>query len=345
MRHADADLRKRELKADPYTVYRIQDQSYARIAETLAHCPGVGHEAALDVGCGAGFDTFALAAEFDRIIAIEVQRRSLRTARRIAREHQLARVAFRRQDARVPASGGPFDFVFCNAMSHYTPQRAQLVETLVQSAKPDGWLFISEETEGYAPLEIEKAIRVQDNRALRARLRQVMNGIVGFPAFRFFVSGTLEPLLLTCGAEVTRTNTTDWVGLPYLQRTWARRVNETMVVEAIHGDYTDLPDELGQLRDVCKPLLGRQLTRDERFRLLEFAKSEGRLAPFAIFVLIIEAVDPCLSWEKSLIEKVRSRGPTRLQMAQPDWDRVDDLFTQFRDLVAARHHAEMSSQN
>jgi 2-polyprenyl-3-methyl-5-hydroxy-6-metoxy-1,4-benzoquinol methylase len=345
MRYADADLRKRELKADPYTVHRIRDRSYARIAEILAHCSGVGHEAALDVGCGAGFDTFALAAEFDRVIAIEVERRPIRTARRIAREHQLDRIAFRRQDARIPASGGPFDFIYCNAMSHYTPQRGRLVETLVQSLRPDGWLFISEETEGYAPLEIEKAIRERDSRSLRARLRQVMNGVLGVPTFRFFVSGTLEPLLFACGAEVTRTDTTDWVGLPYLQRSWARRVNETMVAETIHDDYTDLLDVLAQLRDVWKPLVGRQLTKDERSQLLEFAKSEARLAPFAIFVLIIEVVDAGLSWETPLIEKIRSRGPTRLQKSQPDWDRVDDLFTQFRNLVAAQDHAEMPSKD
>jgi len=230
-------------------------------------------------------------------------------------------------------------------MSHYTQQRARLVETLVQSAKPNGWLFIGEETEGYAPLEIEKAIGERDNRSLRARLRQVMNGILGFPAFRFFASGTLEPLLFACGAEATWSDTTDWVGLPYFQRTWARRVSETILVDEIHGDYTDLPDELGQLRDVCKPLVGRRLTRDERFRLLEFAESGGRLAPFAIFLLIIEVIDARLSWETSLTEKIRNRTPTRLKGAQPDWERVDDLFTQFRDLVAARHHAEIPSQN
>jgi 2-polyprenyl-3-methyl-5-hydroxy-6-metoxy-1,4-benzoquinol methylase len=345
MRHADADLRNRDLKADRYTVHRIQDRSYTQISEILDHCPGMGHEAALDVGCGAGFDTFALAAEFDRVIAIEVQRRSLRIARRIAREHQLERIAFRRQDARVPASGGPFDLIYCNAMSHYTPQRAQLIKTLVQSAKPNGWLFITEETEGYAPLEIEKAIRARDNRSLRARLRQVMNGVLGFPAFRFFASGTLEPLLSACGAEVTRTNTTDWVGLPYVQRTWARRVDEPMVVEAMHGDYKDLPDELGDLSDVWKALLGRRLTREDRFRLLEFAESKGRLAPFALFALMIDVVDANLPSKTSLVEKVRSRAPSPLQRAQPDWERVDDLFTRFRKIVAARQHAEMSSQN
>jgi SAM-dependent methyltransferase len=343
VRHTDADLRQRELRADSYTVHRIQDQSYERIPEILSHCFSVGHEAALDVGCGAGFDTFALAAEFDRVIAIEVGRRPLRTARRIARDHQVERVAFLRQDARLPASGGPFDFIYSNGMSHYTPQRARLVQTLVQSAKPDGWLFIGEETEGYAPLEIERAIRQRDNRSLRERLRQVINGILGLPGFRFFASGSLESLLVACGAEVTRSDTTDWVGLPYWQRTWARRVDETMEVKTIDGDYTDLPDELGRLRDVCKPLVGRELTSDERVRLLDFAKSEARLAPFAIFVLITEVVDSSLSVETSLMEKVRSRGPTRLQRAQPKWERVDDLFAQFRALVAARQ-AEMPAK-
>jgi SAM-dependent methyltransferase len=336
VRHSDADLRQRELRADSYTVHRIQDQSYERIPEILAHCSSIGHEAALDVGCGAGFDTFALATEFDRVIAIEVQRRPLRTARRIARDHQVGRVAFLRQDARVPASGGPFDFIYSNGMSHYTPQRSRLVQTLVQSAKPDGWLFISEETEGYGPLEIEQAIRHRDNRRLRERLRQVMNGILGFPGLRFFASGSLESLLVACGAEVTRSDTSDWVGLPYWQRTWARRVDETMDVETIRDDYTDLPDELVRLRDVCKPLVGRKLTRDERFGLLDFAKSESRLAPFAIFVLITEVVDASLSVETSLMEKVRSRGPTRLQRAQPNWEHLGDLFAQFRALVAAR---------
>ena len=163
-----------------------------------------------------------------------------------------------------------------------------------------------------------------------------MNGVLGFPGFRFFASGSLESLLFACGAKLTRSDTTDWLGLPYWQRTWARRVAETVEVETIQGDYTHLPDELGRLRDVCKPLVGRKLTKDERFRLLDFAKSEGRLAPFAMFVLIIEAVDASLSSETSLMDRIRRRGPTRLQEAQPKWERVDHLFTQFRELVAAR---------
>src|SRR5438445_3936849 len=275
MRYADADLRKHELPADPYTIHRIQDQSYERIAELLARCSDVGHEAALDVGCGAGFDTFALAGEFDRIIAIEVQRRPLRTARRIAREHQLGRISFRRQDALRPASGGPFDFIYCNGMSHYTPQRARLVETLVQSAKPGGWIFIGEETEGYAPLEIENAIRDQDSRSLRARLRQILNGILGLPEFMFFVSGNLEPLLFACGAEATWSDTTEWMGLPYFQRTLARRANQTMVAAAIQGDYTELPGEIGRLQEICKPVLGRPPPRDQRLQLSDFAEPEA----------------------------------------------------------------------
>ena len=230
-------------------------------------------------------------------------------------------------------------------MSHYTPQRARLVETLVQSAKPGGWIFIGEETEGYAPLEIENAIRDQDSRSLRARLRQILNGILGLPEFRFFVSGNLEPLLFACGAEATWSDTTEWMGLPYFQRTLARRANQTMVAEAIQGDYTELPGEIGRLQEICKPVLGRPLTRDERLRLSDFAESEGRLAPFAIFVLMIEAIDPRLSSRASLIEKIRSRGPTRLKGAQPDWEHVEELFTRFRDLVAARHHAGIPLQN
>jgi 2-polyprenyl-3-methyl-5-hydroxy-6-metoxy-1,4-benzoquinol methylase len=334
MRYPEADLRAHISRADPYTRRRILE-SYSQIDEVLAIASPDRHEAALDVGCGAGYETFALAGEFDRVIAIDVSRRALRTARGLARRFRLERIHFRRRNALAPARSGPFDFVYCNVMSHGTRSRCELVRRLVLATKPGGSLFISEECEGYAPLEAERAILERDERLLRERLRQVINALLGLTSFRFFASGTLGPILANYGAAVTHTETHDWERLPYLERTWARRVKAVQSAPVAHPDYHVLPTSLRDVGDLCRPLLGRRLSAHERLLVRQSARSDAQLAPLAMFLLMVEAVDPRLSAEHlPLTTRLRSRLPATLRRAEPDWPLLDELFAEFRTLVS-----------
>jgi hypothetical protein len=206
---------------------------------------------------------------------------------------------------------------------------------LVLALKPGGWLFVSEECEGYVPLETEKGILKRDQRILRDRLRQVMSGVLGLTSFRFFVSGTIAPLLENQGAVVMHTETYDWEGLPYLQRTWARRIAEPKSTRPAHPDYQVLPEGLRNLRDCCLPFIGRQLSPEERRRVKKLAKLDDRLAPLAMFLLMAEHVDPGLSSEQpSLMTKLRSHIPASRHRAHLDWLRLSELFAEFRALVS-----------
>jgi protein-L-isoaspartate O-methyltransferase len=335
MRYPEADLRTRIFRADPYTRRRIVE-SYSLIDDVLEIAAPDGHEAAFDVGCGAGYETFALAGEFDRVIAIDVSRRALRTARGIARRFRLERIHFHRRNALAPDVSGPFDFVYCNVMSHGTRSRCELVRQLVLATKLGGSLFISEECEGYAPLESERAIQERDERFLRGRLRQVINALLGLTSFRFFASGTMEPILANYGAAVTHTETRDWERLPYLERTWARRVKTVQLTQAGHPDYHVLPKNLRDLGDLFRPLLGRRLSPHERLLIRQSARSDEQLAPLAMFLLMAEAVDPRLSAEHlPLTTRLHSRLPAILRRGEPDWPLLDELFAEFRTLVSA----------
>ena len=74
LRHPECDLRswlqKHSGIASDYTARRITG-SYPRIQRILGDTQGLSYNAAFDIGCGSGFDSFAMAVHFDQVVAID----------------------------------------------------------------------------------------------------------------------------------------------------------------------------------------------------------------------------------------------------------------------------------
>ena len=169
-------------RVDAYTAQRLGGGD-AQIAGVLARCEGLTHGEALDVGYGAGFETFALASRFERVVAIDNRADFIRKARRIARDRGVENITFLRHDALEPLPDTHrFDFVYCNNMSHHVASRCRLIARLADAVRPGGWLFMSEEAEGLPPMMIEQALDTRDDVALRVFSRQLINGLRRRPA-------------------------------------------------------------------------------------------------------------------------------------------------------------------
>jgi SAM-dependent methyltransferase len=154
-------------RVDAYTAQRLGGGD-AQIAGVLARCEGLTHGEALDVGYGAGFETFALASRFERVVAIDNRADFIRKARRIARDRGVENITFLRHEALEPLPDTHrFDFVYCNNMSHHVASRCRLIARLADAVRPGGWLFMSEEAEGLPPMMIEQALDTRDDVALR----------------------------------------------------------------------------------------------------------------------------------------------------------------------------------
>ena len=225
LRHPESDVRP-WLKAnadriDAYTLRRIEE-SYGFIDRLLSMCEGLGAGAAYDVGSGAGYDTFAIGRFFDRVHAIDTNGAAIDEARRIARGAGVSHVTFRRTSAESFRGAPPGDFVYCNLMSHNVPSRRALIHTLRRAMGPHAYLSYSEIAEGYAPMEIHRAIRRADEVELVSRLQQVLRGFAAQPAFRFFLAGTARPLLESSGLRVLAHESDRWNGVVIHERVLCR---------------------------------------------------------------------------------------------------------------------------
>lgn len=306
----------------------VGDYSWSRIAESFAStdellepCRNVSPRSAYDVGSGAGHVSFALASHFERVLAVDRQMRPVLRAGLLARSGRIGRVRFVRSDAHRYDPGQRFDLILSNLMSHNGSGRLGLLHRLATLTDDDGWIVYAEVAQGYAPLEIEAAITDRDVLRLRTHLRQVLAGIRGDHAFRFFVApsagGALEPL----GFDVVKEEMTWWRSMPASHRIWCRKTRSpTPAAVGDSGDYVVPPRDLLELRERFGD--GRSPSSDNRLAslliLAELARdvlpalpggSDGRLP-----VLALRAVD---SWVERTV----------------DWARVEGLFAQFVDAV------------
>jgi SAM-dependent methyltransferase len=330
----------RVTRIKPYTAQRI-DGSYAAMERVLAPCIGLGSRDAYDVGCGAGFDTFALAARFGQVLGVDSARAAIREARRIARLAAVSNAEFRCADAETTRPPALFDLVWCNMMSHNVRSRTRLVTQLVSSLQSGGWLIYSEECEAYALREIGEAIRDRHLNALVTRIRQVVNGISGAPRFRFYLSGTIEHELSALGVMVERVEREEWCGMSTVSRVYGRAGVrdgcETLAARGEDPDYRALPPELAWARTHLIRLLSRQhggLDVEEERRVRQLARtSEKRLAPLLLVGLMAEVCSRSLKQESSW-EKVLDRLPDRFRDRDTDWGRLEELNDELVALLA-----------
>jgi 2-polyprenyl-6-hydroxyphenyl methylase/3-demethylubiquinone-9 3-methyltransferase len=98
----------------------------------------------LDVGCGAGVLSEALAARGAEVTGIDLAAKPLQVAELHALESGV-RVTYRRQSAEALAqeAAGQFDVVTCMEMLEHVPDPARSVQACATLAKPGGWVFFS----------------------------------------------------------------------------------------------------------------------------------------------------------------------------------------------------------
>jgi len=101
-------------------------------------------ERALDVGCGAGLLTEAMAARGADVTGIDMAGKALKVAQLHAIESG-ARVAYHEGTAEDWAQEHPatFDVVTCMEMLEHVPDPARSIAACADLARPGGWVFFS----------------------------------------------------------------------------------------------------------------------------------------------------------------------------------------------------------
>ena len=326
-------LREHSGVASEYTAQRIS-QSYPRIQQILAQSQGVSYSAAFDIGCGAGFDSFAMGVHFDHVLALDTNREAIEEAARIAREAGVTNIRFDLANVEHYDPSRLFSFVFCNIMSHNVDSRCVLGVRIAMSLEMGGWLNYAEAQEGYAPLEIHRAIQRQDQAALSERLWQVLRGFTEMRGFRFFASGTMSPLLEALGLKQVSCRSDNWNGIPFLERISSvleGSPSETQP-DGTDPDYLEIPDGFQKIRKrfaeriSIRPAGG--FTAKQREEIEEEATGTmSRYGPFLTLLLMADLVLPSLG---GLHSEQSSEVP------EPDWNTIEELDRRFIAQVRKR---------
>lgn len=348
--HPEADIRQRVLEhgngVSAYTRQRI-GESYPAMQRLLAQLT-VSQVAAYDVGCGAGFDTFAIAQYFDYVLATDISRSAIREAQTLKQAAQLNTIDFRAVDASTFQPAQAFSLVYCNLMSHSLSSRNNFLKLLATCVEPDGVLLYSEINEGYAPLEIHRAILKQDLAELVFRVQQVLSGFMGWKQFRFFMAGTAGTLLEAGGLSVTTADQSTWNGMVIHERLTARHVRQAeFSPKPSVGDYLQ---PISGYDDVCRQfetaIRQRQqgpfpaATRDSLYQLA--TQGSHRYSPFLLFLLMADLLNirwsPLSWWETApgfgrVARRLQRNNPNP---TQPDWAELKALDETFLKTMRLR---------
>lgn len=107
-------------------------------------CPLAGKRA-LDVGCGGGILSDAMARAGARVMGIDLSTKPLRVAELHAMEAGTEGVEYREiaVEALAAEQPGSFDVVTCMEMLEHVPDPASVVRACAALVKPGGWVFLS----------------------------------------------------------------------------------------------------------------------------------------------------------------------------------------------------------
>ncbi len=363
IRHPECDVRpwleENAGSVTPYTRQRIT-QSYQFMGDLLARCEGTACVFAYDVGSGAGYDTFAIGRYFDQVLAIDRDRRAIREASLIAGGAGVSRIRFERANVECKRGRHQFDLVYCNLMSHNVSSRCALFTILRQVLRPKAHLLYSEITEGYAPMEIHRAIIGRDRVQLFSRIQQVLRGLTGQSGFRFFLAGTAQSLLEVNNLCVLAHQSQAWNGMRIFERTTAKAERGTPAqARCPDVDYHDIHADFAEMRAQFTTLLSARprsgFSPDQRRQIEARLHTDGnRYAPFLTFLLMADVALPSFRLTRSPFRRsieVGRRVGRRLGFAwddgatgeQLDWAALQELDLGFIEDMRRRVGLPMDS--
>jgi len=99
----------------------------------------------VDIGCGGGILTDAMARSGARALGVDLASKSLKVAQLHALEAQTPNVRYQEISAEALAAERPasFDVVTCMEMLEHVPDPASIVRACATLVKPGGWVFFS----------------------------------------------------------------------------------------------------------------------------------------------------------------------------------------------------------
>ena len=111
----------------------------------IAQRASLAGKAVLDVGCGGGILSEAMALRGARVLGIDLSSRPLKVARLHALESGVAGLQYREVAAEALAAEQPaaFDVVTCMEMLEHVPEPASIVAACAALVRPGGHVFFS----------------------------------------------------------------------------------------------------------------------------------------------------------------------------------------------------------
>jgi 2-polyprenyl-6-hydroxyphenyl methylase / 3-demethylubiquinone-9 3-methyltransferase len=130
---------------DPNSEFKpLHDINPLRLGWIDRLCGGLAGKTVVDVGCGGGILSEAMAAKDATVTGVDMAEKALKVARLHLYESGLT-VDYRQLPVEELAHQQPteFDVVTCMEMLEHVPDPASVVRSCAQLAKPGGWVFFS----------------------------------------------------------------------------------------------------------------------------------------------------------------------------------------------------------
>lgn len=130
---------------DPDSEFRPLHQINPLRLAWIDQLAGLAGKQALDVGCGGGILSEAMAAKAAQVTGIDLATRPLGVARLHAMEAEVGNLEYREIAAEALAAERPgsYDVVTCMEMLEHVPDPSSVVRACSQLVRPGGWVFFS----------------------------------------------------------------------------------------------------------------------------------------------------------------------------------------------------------
>lgn len=139
MQHEDSVARSFGTRAEAYLTSEVHSQGadLKRLAEHVA--AGVAGASVLDLGCGAGHASFAVAPVAGEVVAYDLTEAMLRVVASAARDRGSKNISTRQGSAEsLPFASGQFDWVISRYSAHHWKDVAQALKEATRVLKPGG---------------------------------------------------------------------------------------------------------------------------------------------------------------------------------------------------------------